>query len=111
MTTKMDQVVLRATTRINLTNIMLSEKVKHKIGFAVWFCLYKFLKQANESIRNQDGGCLRCKGVAFGKWHSEHSWAAGDAVFLNLDAASIGMRSSLCETQTEPHSYDVYIFI
>ena len=37
--------------------------------------------------------------------------AAGDAVFLNLDAASMGMRSSLCETQTEPHTYDVYIFI
>lgn len=110
MTTKMDQVLLHGTTWINLMNIM-SEKVKHKIGLAVWFHLYKFQKEANESIRNQDGDCLRCKGVAFGKRHSEHSWAAGDAVFLNLDAASMGVRSSLCKTQTEPHTYDVYIFI
>lgn len=28
----MDQVLLHATRWINLTNIMLSEKVKHKIG-------------------------------------------------------------------------------
>lgn len=59
----MDQVLLHATTWINLTNIMLSEQVKHKIGLTVWFHLYKFQKQANESIRNQDGGCLRCKGL------------------------------------------------
>ena len=83
----------------------------HKYNRPVWFHLYKFQKQANQSIRNQDGGCLRCKGVAFGKRHSGRSWAAWDAVFLNLDAASMSMRSSLCETQTEPHIYDVYIFI
>lgn len=49
MTTKMDQVLLHATTWINLTNIMLSEKVRHKIGLTVWFHLYTFQKQANES--------------------------------------------------------------
>ena len=45
----MDQVLLHATIWINLTNIMLSEKVRHKIGLTVWFHLYKFQKQANES--------------------------------------------------------------